>query len=97
MSAALARAFLFLGRIRRDYHHAAVFDAALGDDVIGEMLHLSAGATQCGDFHAIIIVEVDMQRRQREVMVAVIIFDQASRQVTRGMIVDVDQRGDAFA
>jgi len=41
---ALARDTFLLAGSTRDHHHAPILDAALGDDVIGEMLHLGAGA-----------------------------------------------------
>ena len=96
MTAALARAGLLAG-FGRNHHHAAVFDAALGNDVIGEMLHLGAGAAQGGNLHAVVVVEVDMQRRQREIMVAMVVLDQPARQIARGMVIDLDQGCDAIA
>ena len=38
-----------------------------------------------------------MQRRQRQIMVVVEVVDQAAGEITRGVIVDINQRGDAFA
>jgi hypothetical protein len=38
-----------------------------------------------------------VKRGQRQIVMAMIIFDQPPRQVARGMIVDVDQRCDALA
>ena len=91
----LARDVFFLAGFPWDHHDASVFDAALGDDVIGEMLYLGTGAAQRGHLHAVIIVEVNMKRGERQIVMAMIIFDQPPRQVARSMIVNVDQRRDA--
>ena len=61
----------------RDHHYAAVADAAFGDDVVGEMPDLAGVAAQRRHLHAIVVVEMDMQRRQREVVVAVEFLHQA--------------------
>ncbi len=58
---ALARLFVRRGR---DHHGAAVAHAALGDDVVGEMADLAAGALQRRHLHAAVVVEMDVQRRQ---------------------------------
>lgn len=59
---ALARSMLLAASLVRDHRHAPVFDAALGDDVIGEMLHLATGAAQRGHLHAIVIIKMHVQR-----------------------------------
>ena len=74
----------------------SVAHAAFGDDVVGEMLNLGACALQGRYFHAVVVVEMNVKRRHREIVVPVIVLHQAARQIPRGMIVDVDQRGDAF-
>src|SRR5882757_5807632 len=58
-----------LVRRGRDHHHAAVAHAALGNDVVGEMPDLAAGALQRRHLHATVVVEMDMQRRQRQVVI----------------------------
>src|ERR1700716_854637 len=93
----LARDVFFLAGFPWDHHDASVFDAALGDDVIGEMLYLGTGAAQRGHLHAVIIVEMNMKRGERQIVMAMIIFDQPPRHAARSMIVNVDQRRDAFS
>jgi hypothetical protein len=61
------------------------------------MLHLAAAALERGDLHARIVVEMNMQRRQRQIVVAVKILHQPFRQIPRGVVVDIDQRRDALA
>lgn len=43
--------------------------AALGDDVIGKMLHVTHVTFQHGDFQTVVVVDMDMQRGNREVVV----------------------------
>ena len=64
--------------------------------MIGKVPDLAAGAFQGRDLHAGIVVEMDVQRRQRQIVVAVKILHQAFRQIARGMVVDVDQGCDAL-
>ena len=81
---------------RRDHHHPAVAHAAFGDDVVGKVPDLAAGALQRRHLHAAIVIEMYVQRRQRQIVAAVKILDQPFRQVPRGVIVDIDQRRDAL-
>ena len=84
-------------RLRRHHHHAAVAHAALGDHVLGEVLHGAGLALEHCHFHATVMVEVDMQRRQRQFVMIVEGLGQPLGQFARGMVVDVDQGGDAVA
>ena len=82
MSGFLVRnGFFFLAVLGWDHDEAAVAHAALGNDVVGEMLHLGSGPFQRRHFHAVVVVEVDMKRRHREIMMAMIVLHQASRRV----------------
>ena len=47
------------------------------DEVIGKMSDLAGIAAQRRHLHAIVVVEMDMQRRQREVVMAVEFLHQA--------------------
>ncbi len=63
-----------LGRLafpRRDHHHTSITHATLRDDVVGEMLDLGSIALQRRHLHAIVVVEMDVQRCEREVVMAV--------------------------
>ena len=84
-------------RLRRHHHHAAVAHAALGDHVLGEVLHGAGLALEHCDLHATVMVEMDMQRRQRQFVMIVEGLGQALGQLARGVVVDVDQGGDAVA
>jgi hypothetical protein len=48
-------------RLRRHHHHAAVAHAALGDHVLGEVLHGAGLTLEHCHFHAAVMVEMDMQ------------------------------------
>ena len=65
IDALLLNVVFFAGGLGRDHHQASVSNASLGNDVVGEMLHLGAGASQGRYFHAIVIVEVNVKRRHR--------------------------------
>ena len=56
---------------RRHINDVAVAHVALGDHAIGERLHILAEALQHGDLHAIVLVEMHMHRRLREIVVLV--------------------------
>lgn len=43
--------------------------AALGDNVIGKMLHVAHITFQHGDFQAVVVVDMHMQRGDREIVV----------------------------
>lgn len=61
----------------RDHDHAPIAHAAFGNDVIGQMPDLAARSLQRRHFHTAVVVEMNMQRRQRKVVVAVEILHQA--------------------
>ena len=92
-----ARAGAARQRLGRHQHDAAVAHAALGDHVLGEVLHGAGLALEHGHLHAAVMVEVDMQRRQRQLVVIVEGLGQPLGQFARGVIVDVDHGGDAVA
>lgn len=43
--------------------------AALGDDVIGKMLHVTHVTFQHGDFQTVVVINVHMQSSNREIVV----------------------------
>jgi len=43
-----------------DHCHAAIADATLGENTIGEVLHVSACPPESGHLHAAIVVEMDV-------------------------------------
>ena len=46
--------------------------AALGDNVIGKMLHVTHVTFQHGDFQTVVVINVDMQRGDREIVVVML-------------------------
>ena len=80
---------------RRQIDDLAVAHAAFGDDMVGELLHFSAGPLQDRHLHATFVVEMNMQRRLREVVVIVKIAREPLRQFALVMVVDVDQSREA--
>lgn len=93
---AAAHATSFASLFGGNYHQPAVTDPALGDDVVGEMLHFTAVAAERRYLHASIVVEMNMQCRQRHTMMTMEVLHQPAGKIACGMIVNVDQRRNAF-
>jgi hypothetical protein len=66
-----AMAVLALFDPHRHGDQLAIAHAALGDDVVGEMLHIGSLAAQHSDLHAAVVVEMDMHRGQRQIVMLV--------------------------
>lgn len=71
---------------------ASVTYATLGDDMLGEIADIVHRAPQHRDLHAAIVIEVDVQRSDRQIMVVMENPGQALRQLTLPVIIDVDER-----
>src|ERR1700679_1451766 len=78
MPCCLVGSGFFLAGFGRDHEEAAAAHAALGSDPVGKMLCLGSGPSQGGNLHVVVVVEVDVKRRYREIMMAVIVLHQAS-------------------
>lgn len=73
MSTGTFRCHLF----HRHAHKLAVADAALGDDMLAEMLHIVAFPPEHCHFEACVVVEMNVQRGKRELVMIVIGIRQA--------------------
>jgi len=73
----------------------SVADSALGHDQVGERLDLRDAASKDGYFEAIIVVEVNVQGRDGQFVMIVLLGGEPLRQLARLMLVDVGQRTDA--
>jgi len=74
---------------------AAVADAALGDQGIGEAAHRGDRPLEYHTFQAVVVVEMGMQGRHGQVVVAVLEFGQALGEVALVVVIDIRQVGDA--
>ena len=63
--------------VGRQIDHVPMAHATLGNDVVGELLHVSAEAFEHGDLHAALVVEMHVQRRLREIVAFVEIMREA--------------------
>ena len=81
--------------VGRQIDHVAVAHAALGDDAVGELLHVGALALEHGDFETAFVVEMHVQCGVREIVAVVEVAGEPLRQFARLVVVHVDQRGDA--
>ena len=77
-------------RRRWQIYDLTVSHPSFGDDVVGELLHVFAGSLQDRHLHAALVVQVDVQRRPREIMMIMKIAREAFRQFTLAMVVDVN-------
>ncbi len=80
----------------RQIDDLAVSHTAFADHVVGELLHFAARSLQHGHLHATFMVEMNVQRRLREVMVIVKIARKPFRQFALVMVVDINQSGKAI-
>jgi hypothetical protein len=73
----------------------AVAHAPLGDDVISEFLHFRAASLEHSDLHAVLMVEVHVERRLREIVAVMEVASETFREIARFVVIHVDERGDA--
>ena len=73
----------------------AVAHAALGNNVVGNLLYIRAAPLQHRDFETALVVEMHVQRRLCEVVMIVVAAGEAFRKLARLVIVDVDECGHA--
>jgi hypothetical protein len=64
---------------------------SFSDDMVSEILHVFTGSLQNRDLHAAFVVQVDVQRGPREIMMIMKILCEALRQFTLVMVVDVNK------
>ena len=69
----------------------AVAHATLGDDIICKMLDLAHIALQHGDFQAVVMVDVHMQRGNGKVVMVMLSRHDAARQVALLMFVNIGE------
>ena len=99
VSTAMAMGFavtVLMHAVCRQIDHVAMAHAALGDDVIGEFLHIGASPLENRDFETTLVIEVYMKRRLRKVMVIVEVSGKAPGQFAPRVVVDVDERRHAW-
>ena len=75
-----------------DKSHLTVFDAALGDHSLRELSRRRGFAAQDGDFQTILMVEMNVHRRDMKLVVRVMFLRQSRRQFPRVMIEDIGER-----
>ena len=77
----------------RNRDKASVAHAAFGGDVPSKTLNVARRTPQHRHFHAAVVIEMDMHRRNRQVVVVVKRASQALCQFALPMTIDVDERG----
>ncbi|MGB5279193.1 MAG: hypothetical protein WBO73_14835 [Gammaproteobacteria bacterium] len=88
-------------RLRSYFHwqhiEVAMPDAGLCDSGFGECLNPLDRSTQHNAFHAIVMIQVDVQGRDVEVVVCVMARCQTAREIALVMVEDVGQISQAVA
>jgi len=80
-----------------DETRLAVFDVALGDHRFGKLPDPRSLPAQHRDFETIVVVEMNMHRRDLKIVMIVVRVGQPLRQLARVVIEDVGQRRDALS
>ena len=94
---AIAMRMAAAGALGRNDVQLAVAHAALADRVVGQLLHRLGRAAQHRDLQAGVVVEMDVQGRDLEIVVAVLRLGEPPAEIARLVVVDIGQGGDAEA
>ena len=78
-------------RIDRHAHDLSVTYAALSDDMLAELLHVVSLTLEHRDLEAGVMIEMDVQRSERQLVVLMIGVRQALGELPGGMVVGVDE------
>ena len=80
----------------RQIHDLPVAHTAFGNNVIGEFPHIAAASLQDRHFHAPLVIQMNVQRRLREIMMIVEVARQPFWQFALVVVVDINEGGDAL-
>ena len=81
--------------IHRDQNELAMPYTALRDDVVSEMPDFVDRATQDGDLHAAVVIQMHVHRRDREVVVIMRGVRQSARKLSSLVVIDINERAQA--
>ena len=82
-------------RIRRHWqiYDLTVSHPSFGDDVVGELLHVFTGSLQDRHLHAAFVVQVNVKRGLRQIMMIVEIASESLWKFALVMVVNVNESG----
>jgi hypothetical protein len=86
-----------VGDLDRYQNHATMANAPFGDHMLGAMLDVARPALEYRDLHAAFVVEMNMQRCMRHVVMIMKGMNEPLGEIASRMIIDVDQSGNAIA
>ncbi len=72
-------------------------DAALGDEMPRIMFHIGGLASQDRDFHAAFVIEVNVQRREHQIVMLVPAIAEPLGKPAHLVVVDIGERGNALS
>src|ERR1700757_3686780 len=74
-----------------------VAHAALADRVVGELLHRAGRASQHRDLEAAVVIEMDVHRRDLQVVMALLRLGEPLAELARLVVIDISEGGDSVA
>jgi hypothetical protein len=80
-----------------NHHDTTITDATFSNDAVGEPSHVSGAALQHRNFHAVLMIEVNVERRLCQIMTVMGCLHEPLGQIARCMVVDEDKRTHALA
>jgi hypothetical protein len=80
-----------------NHHDTTVTDATFSNDAVREPSHVSGAALQHRNFHAVLMIEMNVERRLCQIMTVVRRLHEPLGQIARCMVVDEDKRAHAVA
>ena len=78
--------------VRRQIDHVTVAHPALGNDMVGKLLHVGPAPFEHRDFETARLVEVHVQGRLRQIVARVVVAGEPPRQLPLLVLVNVNER-----
>ena len=92
----LAVNMLAVHHFRRHQMKLPMADSGVGDGCLGELPQRAGFPLQNDHFQAIFVVQMDMQRRQHQIVAGMLRFRQSPRQFPLVVVIDVGQTADGM-
>jgi len=92
----LAVAMNLTRQFDRNHDDTAVPHATLGNYLVGAFLNVGRAPLENRDLHAAVVVEMDVQRRLRQVVMMMHRADQAFCEVASRVVVNIDHGGNTI-
>ena len=94
MDATVTMGMTFFRELPGHQHESAVLYTPLGNNALREVLDCRRLATERGNLHAVLVIQMHMERREDQVMVIMKVFRESPGKFPGPVVVDVDQGTD---